>query len=497
MQDPKYRLETYAPQQEKTSNHSSKQVGNQFQQRLLLALLLTLSLGVGALFSPIIWENIPASADSLASQTAAPLPQIDLSTSLFDDQEELANLYDALAPSVVAISVRTNVQSQFGSPFRQDGEDVPQLGGEGSGWIFDNEGHIVTNNHVVEDASSVTVLFYNGMWADAEVIATDPQADLAVIKVTPPDDIVWQPLPLAKSGDIRVGHMVIAMGNPFGLENTMTTGIVSAMGRSQRIGGDTRYQLPDIIQTDAAINPGNSGGPLLNLRGEVVGVNFAIQSEVRSNSGVGFAIPVAIVERIVPALISDGVYDYPFLGISGNSLNPFTSELYNAPENLLGVYVASVVDDGPSADAGIYGDDEGGGDIIVAIDGEAVGSFEDLIGYLYTEKMPGEVVTLTVMRDGNEVNLPVELTNRPDARIFTRANNPFPSGQVNARDAIALAVEAVEEEDLLDGEIIQRIASQEELDGEEVWVVELSTEDQVAQVVIKKEGGELVEIVVE
>ena len=213
------------------------------------------------------------------------------------------------------------------SELPQDTPNQPQTG-EGSGFIYDNEGHIVTNNHVVEGATKVVVIFSNGMWAKADVVATDPQADLAVVKVTPPAGMEWKPLAVADDGTLKVGHTVIAIGNPFGLENTMTTGIVSALGRCFPTGafGASRYSLPDVIQTDAAINPGNSGGPLLDLNGNVVGVNFAIESAPGSNSGVGFAIPVSIVKRVVPELIKDGKFNYAYLGLQGSTITPQLAE---------------------------------------------------------------------------------------------------------------------------------------------------------------------------
>ncbi|RME60398.1 MAG: 2-alkenal reductase, partial [Caldilineae bacterium] len=257
---------------------------------------------------------VPAAAEPAPlTQSLAPAPALlRQEEPQLPTQELLADLYDATLPSVVNIQVTTrSAASGFGLP------DAPQSS-EGTGWVFDDQGHIVTNNHVVEDADSILVNFSNGMWADAELVARDPQADLAVIQVEAPEGVTLRPLPLAHT-PLRVGHYVVALGSPFGLDGTMTTGIVSALGRSFRVGQDAgaRYALPEIIQTDAAINPGNSGGPLLNLHGEVVGVNFAIRSEVRSNSGVGFAIPVAVVQRVVPALIEEGVFTYPYLGISG------------------------------------------------------------------------------------------------------------------------------------------------------------------------------------
>ena len=226
--------------------------------------------------------------------------------------------------------------------------------------------------------------------------------------------------------------MVIAIGNPFGLDGTMTTGIVSALGRGIPVGEstETRYTLPDVIQTDAAINPGNSGGPLLDLSGRVVGLNFAIRSEARSNSGVGFAIPVSIIRRVVPALIEKGVYSYAYLGLSGSSIGPVLAERLGLPPNRLGVYVAEVIPSGPSYDAGLHGgaelvtDDSGlefrrGGDIVVAIDGIPVVRFEDLVSYLVTKAAPGQTVMLTVLRDGESIEIGVLLSQRPGSVVRT------------------------------------------------------------------------------
>ena len=254
-------------------------------------------------------------------------------------QETLAAIYDEITPSVVNIQVEVETAAintpgspfpglpfPFGSPFGSPNapESQPQFG-EGSGFVYDGNGHIVTNNHVVENAKTITVYFDNGMWADAELVGRDPMADLAVIKITPPEGMELHPLMLAPASSLDEGHYVVALGSPFGLDETMTLGVVSALGRSFRTGdpgtGVAQYSLPDVIQTDTAINPGNSGGPLLNLNGEVVGVNFAFNSPVRANSGVGFAIPVSVVEKVVPALIDEGAYHYAYLGLSGQTIN--------------------------------------------------------------------------------------------------------------------------------------------------------------------------------
>jgi S1-C subfamily serine protease len=320
-------------------------------------------------------------------------------------QDLLADLYRTISPSVVNIQV-TQI-STASSGFMIPGMPAE---GQGSGWVWDDEGHIVTNNHVVEDASEIIVYFSNGHWAEAELVAADPQADLAVLRVDPPANVALQPLALAESVP-PVGYYTLAFGSPFGLAGTMTTGIISAIGRSFSVGDGTmsgaRYSLPEVIQTDAAINPGNSGGPLVNISGEVVGVNFAIRSEVRANSGVGFAIPVSIVRRVVPALIEDGFFRYSYLGIAGGTITPQLATQGNIPANTLGVYVSQIAGT-PARQAGILE-----GDIITAIDGMAVRNFEDLIGYLITNTEPGQTVQLDVLRNGREQTVSLTVGERP------------------------------------------------------------------------------------
>jgi 2-alkenal reductase len=468
--------------------------------KVWLAAMLALTLVLGAFYAPVLWQSLPVNAAAGANfQQAQTLP---VDATMLKDQEALSQLYEQVAPSVVSIQVTSPADTssqgfQFpgipgipgfpGLPNQPDTPQgqAPQQRGEGSGFIFDNDGHIVTNNHVVDGAQEINVIFNTGEWAPATVVATDPQADLAVIKVTPPNGFDWRPLPMAAADSLKVGYTVLAMGNPFGLENTMTVGLVSALGRGMPVGdlGNSTYTLPDVIQTDAAINPGNSGGPLINLAGEVVGVNFAIESATRSNSGVGFTIPVAIVNRVVPALIKDGKFEYAYLVLAGASIGPDEAKALNLSNDTLGIYVNTVVPNGPSDQAGVHGADQRastggnsngllpGGDIITAIDNQPVRRFEDLVSYLVTKAAPGQKVTLSILRDGKTMNVDVVLGKRPSADTTSATQT---EGPVSARQAIDIAVTAVS--DTLNGQIVQRTVSPDTRNGQAVWVVELGTD---------------------
>ncbi|MEX0788982.1 MAG: trypsin-like peptidase domain-containing protein, partial [Anaerolineales bacterium] len=302
-----------------------------------------------------------------------------------------------------------------------------------SGFVIDNQGHIVTNQHVIADADRIEVDFPDGLKAWAELVGQDLDSDLAVIRVdVPPGTLA--PLPLADSENVRVGEFVVAIGNPFGLAGTMTVGVVSAVGRTveslHAAPGGGLFSSADIIQTDAAINPGNSGGPLLNLRGEVIGVNRAIQTETVSasgtplNSGVGFAVPSNIVRKIVPALIEDGKYDYPYLGISSlgdQGMDLQTLETLGLAPDQGGAYITCVVPGSPADEAGLAGagscsaagEIRTGGDLITAIDGRPVRVFSDLLSYLISHTEVGQRVSLTVMRDGQEIEVSLTIGARP------------------------------------------------------------------------------------
>ena len=300
----------------------------------------------------------------------------------------------------------------------------------GSGWVFDNNGHIITNQHVVENNSEVEVDFASGYKAHGTVVGTSSDADIAVIKVDAPADQIHA-LAIGDSSKLQVGQTVVAIGNPFGLNGTMTVGIVSALGRTQPSTQSPEggfFSNADIIQTDAAINPGNSGGPLFNMAGEVVGVNQSILTEnvnqqtgTASNSGVGFSISINLVKRVAQGLIDNGKYDFPYLGISSRSDMSLAEIEALGLKSYIGAYVASVTPGGPADKAGIKGGSqatslqgvEAGGDLIVAIDGQPVQTFDSLLSYLLTKKSPGDTVTLTVLRGDQKMDIPVVLGKRP------------------------------------------------------------------------------------
>jgi 2-alkenal reductase len=332
-----------------------------------------------------------------------------------DEEALLVNIYERANPGVVNIDISGSVQGQ-----------LTELG-SGSGFVIDKQGHIVTNNHVVADAQEMRVTFWDGHVVKANLIATDPYSDLAVIQVDVPESRL-APLELGESDELQVGQRVVAIGNPFGLRGSMSAGIISALARSlpaDLTGEGSRFQNPDIIQTDAAINPGNSGGPLLNLRGQVIGVNTAIRTDngSNSNSGVGFAVPSHTVKRVVPQLIEKGQVAYPYLGVSVDNrftLHELALETQMPVES--GVLIDSVVPGEPADQAGLRGSTRQvqvqsvsvniGGDIITAIDGTPIDSFDEMIIYLTNKTEVGQTVTLTIVRDGKEIQVPVKLSDR-------------------------------------------------------------------------------------
>ncbi len=334
----------------------------------------------------------------------------------FDLQEKerlVVELYERVSPGVVSIQTLS-----------------VQGGGLGSGFVYDNDGHIVTNYHVVEGATDLEVDFPSGFKTRGRVIATDLDSDLAVIKVDAPAEYLF-PVPLADSDALKVGQTVIAIGNPFGLSGTITVGVVSAKGRtldSFRLSNSgTPFSAGDVIQTDAAINPGNSGGPLLNLNGEVIGVNRAIRTDSSNvtgepvNSGIGFAISSNIIRRVVPFLIKDGFYNYPYVGVSSREdLTLIEREALDI-QSTVGAYVLVVSPNSPAEKAGLRGGAQetniaglyAGGDLITAVDGYPVRVFGDFLSYLMTNKSPGDQIVLTIIRDGEEMEVDLTLAKRP------------------------------------------------------------------------------------
>ena len=373
---------------------------------------VTLWLLAAVIVIPLVVVPLEIRAALKAASGGQPTPVATVAGAILPAQpagsdEGLVALYRQASPGIVNIKVY--VQRGFLS-----GQ------GAGAGFVFDDKGHIVTNNHVVSGARRVTVVFYNGLEAEATVVGVDPHSDLAVLKVTDLPEGVHA-LPLGDSDKVAVGQTVIAIGNPFGVGSSMTSGIVSGVGRTIESGA-TPFAIPRAIQTDAAINPGNSGGPLLNLQGEVIGVNAQIATGgAEANAGVGFAIPSNIVRQVVPVLIEKGSYEWAWLGVTGTSVNLAIMKANGLPEQR-GAYIDKVTRGGPAAQAGLRGSSgtksvEGldvpvGGDVIVAVNGKPIADFDELLVDI-SSRRPGEQVRLTVLRDGSSREITVTLAERP------------------------------------------------------------------------------------
>jgi 2-alkenal reductase len=385
-------------------------------------LLVILLIAAGVTVFVILPGGIPSAAEVGQRQTRTPIPGAQATQEVIatftpgptlmaegssPGPESLVQRYQELNPGVVNIQVFVQRAGTSGQ-------------GAGSGFILDDQGHIVTNDHVVAQATRVTVVFYDGTEVRAEIVGTDADSDLAVIRAERLPEGA-HPLPLGDSDQVQVGEWVIAIGNPFGLGNSMTLGIVSAVGRVIAA-AETTFSIPQAIQTDAAINPGNSGGPLLDLQGQVVGVNAQIASSSGTNSGVGFAIPVNIVRRVTPSLIETGSYQWPWLGIRGASLNLVLAEANNL-DTQKGAYIHEVVQGGPADKAGLQGtsgrrsvgdisDVPVGGDVIIAVNGQPVADLSDLLVRI-ASKNPGDTMELTILRDGKQQTVQVVLEARP------------------------------------------------------------------------------------
>jgi S1-C subfamily serine protease len=364
---------------------------------------------------PSTGKGIAAALPTLSSAYTAAVPIAATNPNLTADQDLLVRLYEAVSPGVVLI--------------QQVGETGSGLG---SGFVYNTDGYVVTNYHVVDGATDLEVDFPSGFKTRGAIKATDLDSDLAVIKVNAPAEQL-KPLALGDSDLVKVGQTVVAIGNPFGLNSTMTMGIISAKGLTMDSLRQTEdgnfYSTGDMIQTDASINPGNSGGPLLNLNGEVIGLNRSIRTTGTNssgepvNSGIGFAVSVNIIKRVVPILIQNGSYDYPYLGIStppGGDLSLLEREELGLTTTT-GAYLVDVISGGPADAAGLIGGHKttrirgllSGGDLIIAVDGRPVKVFGDLMSYIMTNKSPGESIVVRVIRENQEKEFTLTLGKRP------------------------------------------------------------------------------------
>lgn len=374
-----------------------KMKADRFSVLMVAAVFLGVLAGSGFMYTQFQGQ-VESLENKVETSTNTRIVYINESTGTF------APLYEEVDESVVIVNAAGNEASQ------------------GSGFIYNESGYIVTNEHVVDEADRINVRFTDGTTRQASIIGSDPYTDLAVLEVSKND---LDPLPLADSTEVKPGQRSIAMGAPFGLDNSITVGYVSQVGRSlpvQEIGLEG-FRIRDVIQTDAAINPGNSGGPLLNSRGEVIGVNTAIETETGTFSGIGFAIPSNTVKRVVPQMINQGEARHPWIGIRGLSMNEQLADEMGV-NRTTGFLVMNTSVGGPAEAAGLRGGNRTetidginyrvGGDIIVAINGKEMLGYQDIINFLARETSVGEEVTITVLRDGERVDISLTLEDRPD-----------------------------------------------------------------------------------
>jgi len=354
---------------------------------------------------------LPSATPLVLIVTPTPLPPEVVAAASDVEEQLVTNVYQRVSPAVVHITSKVIQYSFFWGPIPQEGT--------GSGFLIDLEGHILTNNHVVVGAEEVEVTLADGTTLSAKVVGTDPYNDLAVLKINAPAAQLT-PVELGTSADLRVGQRAIAIGNPFGLDRTLTVGVISSLGRIIEREGE--LPLGEAIQTHAAINPGNSGGPLLNSQGQVIGVNTAIRSPTGGLVGIGFAVPVDTVKRVVSELVEKGYYAHPWLGFEAYSIVPALARGLDLPVEK-GLLIARLYRDGPAHKAGLRGADREvrvgnrilltGGDIVITVNGTAVKSMQDLTIYLETKTRVDDKLTLTIWRDEREQQTEITVGERP------------------------------------------------------------------------------------
>ncbi|MDP2948707.1 MAG: trypsin-like peptidase domain-containing protein [Chloroflexota bacterium] len=391
---------------------------------ILAAALISALVSAGAAIAVVqLWpddsgeEQRAGTISTPAASTSAPAPDGSSSgqASLSSACLSATDIYKRVRPSVVKITSTVSARSPSGSPAE----------GAGSGIIIDEQGLILTNYHVIAEADNLEVRFADGTAVSAQVVGSDPGNDLAVIRASASDEEL-DPAPLGDSDAAQVGDPVLAIGNPFNLEGTLTQGIVSALGRTFAPGGSTR-PIRNMIQTDAPVNPGNSGGPLLNCQGEVIGINTLLENPTGEgvNVGVAFAVPANTATRSLPDILAGKTVSHPWLGIAGQEVTPALAQDLDLSVEA-GVYVTLVAPSSPAERAGLRGAFRSesqaardsavppGGDVIVAVDGQNVASVEDLARYLDTQKRPGDTAKLKVLRDGQELSLGATLAEWPE-----------------------------------------------------------------------------------
>jgi S1-C subfamily serine protease len=372
---------------------------------LLLGSLAAAGLGCSLNVAP---TPLPAPTPLVIIATPTPMPppspaEVDAA------EQRIINVYERVSPSVVHITSRSQVLDFWRGVVPQEGS--------GSGFVLDQQGNIVTNDHVIEGAQEIEVLLANGTGYPAQLVGADPYNDLAVVHIDAPADLLV-PVEIGSAATLRVGQQVIAIGNPFGLDWTLTTGVVSALGRT--IETEEGQALGEVIQTDAAINPGNSGGPLLDSSGRVIGINSAISSPSGGSVGIGFAIPAETILRVVPELLSRGYYPHPWTGFSAYELSYELRPSESGPDH--GLLIVDIAPGGPAERAALQAAEArrqgrqivfNGGDIVVAVDGIQIKSRDELTIFLENQKRVGDTVSLTIVRDSAETVVPLELGERP------------------------------------------------------------------------------------